>query len=43
MSKIHYATFDVGLIGIDPDYTIHVSDHLAETTGSKFHLRLSAA
>ncbi|HVB81064.1 MAG TPA: HNH endonuclease [Candidatus Binataceae bacterium] len=28
MSKIHHAAFDTGLIGIDPDFIIHVSDRL---------------
>jgi putative restriction endonuclease len=28
LSKIHHAAFDAQLIGIDPDYKIHVSDHL---------------
>ena len=28
MSKIHHAAFDTNLIGIDPDFRIHVSDHL---------------
>lgn len=28
MSKIHHAAFDAGLIGIDPDFTIHVSNRL---------------
>ena len=28
MSKIHHAAFDAGLIGIDPDFVIHVSERL---------------
>ena len=28
LSKIHHAAFDAHLIGIDPDYCIHVSDRL---------------
>jgi putative restriction endonuclease len=28
LSKIHHAAFDTHLIGIDPDYRIHVSDRL---------------
>lgn len=28
MSKIHHAAYDTGLIGIDPDCTIHVSERL---------------
>ena len=28
LSKIHHAAFDAHLIGIDPDYRIHVSDRL---------------
>lgn len=28
LSKIHHAAFDANLIGIDPDYRIHVSDTL---------------
>jgi putative restriction endonuclease len=28
MSKIHHAAFDAGLIGIDPDFAIHVSERL---------------
>ena len=28
LSKIHHAAFDSNLIGIDPDYRIHVSDRL---------------
>lgn len=28
LSKIHHAAFDAHLIGIDPDYNVHVSDRL---------------
>lgn len=28
MSKIHHAAFDAGLIGIDPDYRVHISERL---------------
>jgi hypothetical protein len=28
LSKIHHAAFDAHLIGIDPDYRLHVSDRL---------------
>ena len=28
LSKIHYAAFDPPLVGIDPDYRIHVSERL---------------
>jgi putative restriction endonuclease len=28
LSKIHHAAFDANLIGIDPDYRIHVSEAL---------------
>lgn len=30
LSKIHHAAFDAHLIGIDPDYRIHVSDRLLD-------------
>ncbi len=30
LSKIHHAAFDEHLIGIDPDYRVHVSEHLLE-------------
>lgn len=30
LSKIHHAAFDANLIGIDPDYRIHVADSLLE-------------
>ena len=28
LSKIHHAAFDTHLIGIDPDYRLHVSERL---------------
>lgn len=28
LSKVHHAAFDANLIGIDPDYRVHVSDEL---------------
>ena len=28
LSKVHHAAFDTHLIGIDPDYRLHVSDRL---------------
>jgi putative restriction endonuclease len=31
LSKIHHAAFDAHLIGIDPDYRIHVSQRLLDT------------
>ena len=30
LSKIHHAAFDKHLIGIDPDYRLHVSEHLLD-------------
>ncbi|MFN2511722.1 MAG: HNH endonuclease [Pyrinomonadaceae bacterium] len=30
LSKIHHAAFDAHLIGIDPDYNVHVSDRLLD-------------
>ena len=30
LSKIHHAAFDAHLIGIDPDYRLHVSGRLLE-------------
>lgn len=30
LSKIHHAVFDADLIGIDPDFRVHVSDALLE-------------
>ena len=35
LSKLHHAAFDAHLIGIDPDYRLHVSDRLvAQHDGS---------
>jgi putative restriction endonuclease len=28
LSKVHHAAFDANLVGIDPDYRIHVSEQL---------------
>jgi len=28
LSKIHHAAFDAHLIGIDPDYRVHIADRL---------------
>jgi hypothetical protein len=30
LTKLHHAAFDAHLIGIDPDYRIHVADRLLE-------------
>jgi putative restriction endonuclease len=30
LTKLHHAAFDAHLIGIDPDFRIHVSDRLLE-------------
>ena len=30
LSKIHHAAFDANLIGVDPDYRVHISDALLE-------------
>jgi putative restriction endonuclease len=30
LSKVHHAAFDTHLIGIDPDYRLHVSDALMD-------------
>ena len=30
LSKIHHAAFDAHLIGIDPDYRLHVSERLLD-------------
>lgn len=32
LSKIHYAAFDAHLVGIDPDFRMHVSDRLLGQT-----------
>jgi putative restriction endonuclease len=36
LTKIHHAAFDAHLIGIDPDYTVHVSDRLLEIHDGPF-------
>ena len=36
LSKIHDAAFDAHLIGIDPDFRIHVSDRLLEIHDGPF-------
>jgi putative restriction endonuclease len=36
LSKIHHAAFDVHLIGIDPDFRIHVADRLLEIHDGPF-------
>ena len=35
LSKIHHAAFDAYLIGIDPDYRVHVADRLLEQHDGK--------
>jgi hypothetical protein len=36
LSKIHHAAFDANLIGIEPDYRVHVSDRLLEIHDGPF-------
>ena len=36
LTKIHHAVFDAHLIGIDPDFRIHVSDRLLEIHDGPF-------
>ena len=36
LTKIHHAAFDAHLIGIEPDYRIHVSDRLLEIHDGPF-------
>jgi putative restriction endonuclease len=36
LTKLHQAAFDAHLIGIDPDYRIHVSDRLLEIHDDPF-------
>jgi hypothetical protein len=36
LAKLHHAAFDAHLIGIDPDYRIHVSDRLLEIHDGPF-------
>lgn len=34
LCKIHHAAYDAGLMGISPDYKVHISDELKEQTDS---------
>jgi putative restriction endonuclease len=36
LTKIHHAAFDAHLIGVDPDFCIHVSDRLLEIHDGPF-------
>ena len=36
LTKIHHAAFDAHLIGVDPDYRIHVSDRVLEIHDGPF-------
>ena len=36
LTKIHHAAFDADLIGIDPDFRVHVSDRLLEIHDGPF-------
>jgi putative restriction endonuclease len=36
LTKIHHAAFDAYLIGVDPDFRIHVSDRLLEIHDGPF-------
>jgi putative restriction endonuclease len=36
LTKIHHAAFDIHLIGVDPDYRIHISDRLLEIHDGPF-------
>jgi putative restriction endonuclease len=36
LTKLHHAAFDTHLIGVDPDYRIHVSDRLLEIHDGPF-------
>src|ERR1700704_6302560 len=36
LTKIHHAAFDANLIGIDPDFGIHVADRLLEIHDGPF-------
>ena len=36
LTKLHHAAFDTHLIGIDPDFRIHVSDRLLEIHDGPF-------
>ena len=43
MSKVHHAAYDAGLIGIDPDLMIHVSERRGVTETIKRELKRRAA
>jgi putative restriction endonuclease len=36
LTKLHHAAFDTHLIGVDPDFRIHVSDRLLEIHDGPF-------
>jgi putative restriction endonuclease len=36
LTKIHHAAFDANLIGVDPDFRVHVSDRLLEIHDGPF-------
>jgi putative restriction endonuclease len=36
LTKLHHAAFDAHLIGVDPDYRIHISDRLLEIHDGPF-------
>ena len=36
LTKLHHAAHDAHLIGVDPDYRIHVSDRLLEIPDGPF-------
>ena len=40
LTKIHHAAFDAHLIGIDPDFRVHVSDRLLEIHDGPFLFRV---
>lgn len=43
LSKVHHAAFDANLIGIDPDYRVHVSDQLlSQNDGPMFEQAIKA-
>ena len=41
LSKIHHAAFDAYLIGIDPDYRVHISDRLLKQHDGKMPVALN--
>jgi putative restriction endonuclease len=43
LSKIHHAAFDAHLIGIDPDYRLHVSERLLRQNDGPYARSLKAA